>query len=303
MSVGLRKALGVLIIALGVLLAVYLIASWYIVGQGLIAEATPIEDTPADRGVVYEEVSFSPRGWEEVTLRGWWLQAPEPAPTIVWLHGLDSNKGSRIDVVAGLRGAGFNVLAFDFRGHGKSDKVAMGASIHEQDDLLGAIDWLERERGVSIDRVGLLGLSYGGAVALLTAAREPRLRAIVADSAYASLTELMTGEVADRTGAPEPIVTALTPGILLAARASRGLSLNDAEPLAAAAALDFPIALVHCRGDERVPPEHSRRIHAVARQASTLAIIDDCEHGRASEAEGAAYVERAAAYFRVRLGE
>ncbi|MCE2469248.1 MAG: alpha/beta fold hydrolase [Dehalococcoidia bacterium] len=298
MTTRLRKSLGILIAALGVLLAVYALASWYIVGQGLVAEAVPIEHTPA---AAYEEVSFSPRGWEEITLRGWWLQAPEPALTIIWLHGLDSNKGSRIDVVNGLRSAGFNVLAFDFRGHGESDKAPMGASIHEQDDLLGAIDWLERERSVSIDQVGLLGLSYGSAVALLTAAREPRLRAVMVDSGYASLTELMTGEVADRTSAPEPVVTALKPGILLTARFSRGLNLNDAEPIAAAAALDFPIALVHCRADERVPPEHSRRIRAAAPQASTLTIVDDCEHGRASEAEGAAYVHRATTYFHARL--
>lgn len=303
MTTRLRKSLGILIAALGVLLAVYALASWYIVGQGLVAEVSPIEHTPAERGVAYEEVTFSPRGWDEVTLRGWWLQADESAPTIVWLHGLDSNKGSRIDVVAGLRGAGFNVLAFDFRGHGESDRVAMGAGVHEQDDLLGAIDWLANERSVSIDRVGLLGLSYGGAVALLTAAREPRLRAVVVDSAYASLTELMTGEVADRTSAPEPAVTALLPGILLSARASRGLNLNDASPEPAAAALDYPIALVHCRDDERVPLEHSLRLRDAAPEGSTLVIVDGCEHGRASEAEGGAYVERAAGYFRGRLGE
>ena len=303
MSVGLRKSLGVLIAAAGVLLAVYLIASWYIVSQGLVAKASPIEETPADLGAAYEEVSFSPRGWGDVTLRGWWLQAVEPTLTIVWLHGLDANRGSRIDVVTGLRGAGFNVLAFDFRGHGESDRVAMGAGIHEQDDVLGAIDWLARERDVSVDKVGLLGLSYGGGIAILTAARTPSIRAVVADSIFASLTELMAGEAANRTGAPESVVAALKPGIAFAARASRGLDLNDAAPEAAAAAIDYPIVLVHCRGDDRVPPEHSRRVHRAAPEGSTLAIIDGCEHGRASEAEGAAYVERAAAYFRERLGE
>lgn len=302
MTTRLRKSLGVLIIVLGVLLAVYALASWYIVGQGLVAEVSPIEHTPADSGADYEEVAFSPRGWDEITLRGWWLQADESAPTIIWLHGLDSNKGSRIEVVAGLRGAGFNVLAFDFRGHGESDKAPMGAAIHEQDDVLGAIDWLARERGVLIDRVGLLGISYGSAIAILTAARTPDIRAVMADSPFASLTELMTGEAADRTSAPEPVVAALKPGIVFAARVSRGLNLNEASPVTAAAAIDYPIAFVHCRDDERVPLEHGRRVHAAASEGSTLAIVDGCEHGRASEAEGGAYVERAAGYFRGRLG-
>ena len=303
MSAGLRKALGVLIAAAGALVAVYLIASWYIVDQSLVAEASPIEQTPADMGAAYEEVSFAPRGWDGVTLRGWWLDADVGAPTILWLHGLDTNRAARIDVVTGLRAAGFNVLAFDFRGHGESDKVAMGAGIHEQDDVLGALDWLAAEQGVSIDEVGMLGLSYGGAIALLTAADEPRLRAVFADSAYASLTELMSVEITDRTGAPPLAVALLRPGILLAARFSRGLDLDAGAPEDAAAAIDRPIALIHCRDDDRVPYEHSERIRDAAPPGSTLAIVEECAHARASDEEGAAYVQRAAAYFRARLAQ
>ena len=48
----------------------------------------------------------------------------------------------------------------------------------EQWDLLGAIDYVEA-RGIPVERIGLLGFSLGAGVAILVAAQEPRIPAIV----------------------------------------------------------------------------------------------------------------------------
>lgn len=286
---------------LAVLVVVYAGASWAIMGQALSADAAAIERRPDELGASYQEVTFSPRGWDEITLRGWWMAAPEPVGTIIWQHGLDSTKDSRLEVIVGLREAGFNVLAFDLRGHGESDIAPMGAGMHEQDDILGALDWLVETQGTEPGRIGLMGVSYGASILLLTASRAPEVGAVFADSAFAELTVLIVTEVAERTPIPEPVAGLLKPGIVLAASLSRGVDVGAVVPADAVAKLDYPVAIVHCRGDERIGLDHGERIADAAPPGSTFVVVDGCEHARASDIEGDAYIQRAAAYFRQRF--
>jgi pimeloyl-ACP methyl ester carboxylesterase len=177
----------------------------------------------------------------------------------------------------------------------------MGAGIHEQDDILGAIDWLLDEEGVAPGSIGLMGVSYGASILLLTAAQAPEVGAVLADSAFAELTDLIVSEVADRTPIPEPLAGLLRPGVVLAARISRGVDVGAVVPADAIASLSYPVAIVHCRGDERITLDHGQRVFAAAPPGSTMAVIDGCEHAKASDIEGDAYVERAVAYFRERF--
>ena len=51
--------------------ALYVGVSWVIVEQALVAEAKPFEQMPEELGLSYEDVAFGPRGWDDITLRGW----------------------------------------------------------------------------------------------------------------------------------------------------------------------------------------------------------------------------------------
>ncbi|MBX3064149.1 MAG: alpha/beta fold hydrolase, partial [Anaerolineae bacterium] len=122
-------------------------------------------DPPTNYNISYQDISFLSR--DGIRLRGWWLPtaSDHALGTIILCAGQDgSMEGDTVQVVA-LHHAGFNVLMFDWRGHGRSDgdMVTMGAL--EVNDLLGALDYLDEQRG--INRVGVLGFSMGGAVALM----------------------------------------------------------------------------------------------------------------------------------------
>ena len=296
-----RKVTYVVAGMLMALAVLYAGASWVIMGQALSADAVAIERHPDELGASYQDVAFSPRGWDDITLRGWWMPAPEPIGTIIWQHGLDSTKDSRLEVIVGLREAGFSVLAVDMRGHGESDLAPMGAGIHEQDDILGAIDWLVREQGVEPGTIGLMGVSYGASILLLTAPRAPEVRAVLADSAFAELTDLIVSEVADRTPIPEAVAGLLRPGVILAAKVSRGVDVGAVVPADAVARLDYPVAIIHCRTDTRITLDHGQRIFAAAPPGSTITVVEGCKHAKASDIEGDAYVERAVAYFTQRF--
>jgi pimeloyl-ACP methyl ester carboxylesterase len=137
-----------------------------------------------------EEIHFLSR--DHLTLSGWWIPGSSPViGTVIVCCGQNGSMDKDIPQAKPLHEAGFNVLMFDFRGHGRSqgEIVTMGA--FEQADLFGALDYVSQERG--IERVGVLGLSMGAGVALMVAAQDARIAALVVDGAYPRLDGILTG--------------------------------------------------------------------------------------------------------------
>lgn len=281
---------------------IYAAASIVVAHRALSAELTPLAERPSDYGLAYEDVEFSPRGAPELVLRGWWLAAAvEPRATIIRVHGIDSNRESLLGFSAAMTTAGFNVLAFDLRGHGQSDRAQMGAGLHERDDVLGAVDYVIAERGAREGAVFLHGNSYGGAISLMAGWRDDRVAGVFADSAFASLSELVSQEVSRRTVLPRWAAAALRPGIVLAGRIFQGIDINDVQPAVDAAAYDYPLAIVHCRPDERIPLSHFERIRSSVRQTPSERIFDDCPHSDGWRLHAAEYEAMAIEYFEDRL--
>ncbi|MBS3080641.1 alpha/beta hydrolase [Candidatus Pacearchaeota archaeon] len=83
---------------------------------------------------------------------------------IIFCHGFtgDRHEWGHFDIIAEKLSKHFNVLAFDFSGHGESDNDAISVE-KEIDDLKSAIDFF-RKKG--IQKIGILGLSLGGLIAL-----------------------------------------------------------------------------------------------------------------------------------------
>jgi pimeloyl-ACP methyl ester carboxylesterase len=176
---------------------------------------------------------------------------------VVLLHGADSRKESHFDFARACANSGLAVLAFDARGHGESPGQLDGRAI---DDVARMADLL-RERA-AIDKVGLRGSSMGGYLALVAAA-EARAAAVVA-ICPASATGLSVGVRGGRFG------FAVDPNAVVAL-------LKAHDETAATRALDVPLLLLHAEGDEVVPVELSRALHAAA-PASKLVIIPGGHH-------------------------
>jgi pimeloyl-ACP methyl ester carboxylesterase len=162
----------------------------------------------------------------------------EPTGGVVVLHGADSMKESHFDFARACAGGGLAALAFDAR----------------MADLL-------RERA-GVEAIGLRGSSMGGYLALV-AAEPARAGAVVAICA-ASAVGLAVGVRAGRFGfaVDRDAVVAL---------------LGAHDETAAARALDAPLLLLHAEGDEVVPVELSRALHAAA-PASKLVVVPGGHH-------------------------
>ena len=269
--------------ALGLTVALIAIMSWIMVSQAVVAERVPVETTPSDYGMTYEDIEFPPRMPEEraeenpITLRGWWVprttQAVGPESAIIVVHGIDSNRARDpelyMPLIRDLRDSGFSLLMFDLRAHGESDGEVMSAGYYERFDVLGAMDVTEDKYGIPTERIGILGFSMGGVATLLGATEEPRLRALVIDSAFANIDDLFAAEVSDRTPLPEWTISVLKPGMEIVARVRYGIKLSALKPEEFVGELDFPMLFTHAEDDDRIAADHSERIAAAATHPDT----------------------------------
>src|SRR5918997_274994 len=137
--------------------------------------ARRILQTPAAAGLEFQDVQFTAE--DGTRLHGWWVPARAPVIGHVLLcHGNAGNVGDRISHLGLLCAAGFDVLAFDYRGYGRSSgrPCERGTSL---DARAARAALLSREE-VDERRVFYLGESLGAAVALALAVEHPPAGAI-----------------------------------------------------------------------------------------------------------------------------
>jgi pimeloyl-ACP methyl ester carboxylesterase len=125
-----------------------------------------------------------------VVLVGTFFESEKPnTPALLLLHQWQSDRHSWDSFAKEMQNDGFNVLAVDGRGFGESTKRADGTvvSAERTDDavkgMLGdvgaAFDFLSKQKNVDPNRIGIVGASYGSSLALIYAADNPKVAAVV----------------------------------------------------------------------------------------------------------------------------
>ena len=166
----------------------WLLAALLFLRNTLLPRA-PILQTPEQFGLPADPVEFEAS--DGLRLQGWKITGDPDRPWIILCHGLGTNRADLLDIAAGLHAAGFSLLLFDFRGHGNSAGRMTSFGWTEQQDLEGALALLSRQAEIPTTPYGVYGISMGGSVALLVAARDERIGAVAVDSPYTSLQETL----------------------------------------------------------------------------------------------------------------
>lgn len=249
-------------------------------------------DSPANYGLDYDTVSFTSR--DGILLRGWWIRPPQPkGMTLVICHGHNGSMDGDTAQAARLAKAGFHVLLFNFRTHGTSggEQVTFGAREHL--DVLGALDWLAATQGIR--RAGLVGFSMGAGVALIAAAHDERVAAVVADGTICRLRDAITGLARER-GLPAWVARPPAAAILLAASLRARTWLPWADPIRWAAEVRCPVLFIHGEADPFVTMEGARMLAQAAGTAAKLWIVPGAGHRDAYLHSPTAYYERVIAF-------
>jgi uncharacterized protein len=182
----------------------------------------------------------------------------QPVAVALLLHGYSSTKERLIEGMGrSLAARSIASLAIDLPLHGARDDALaeqvrsnpIGMVQHWRAALAeaqAAIQHLAQDRRIDSNRIAVLGYSLGGYIALMTAAREPKVRAVI------------TAASGDLPATPWTTIMR-----------------TIADPIAAVRTLNGrPLLMLHGRSDRTIPPEQAERLYQAAGQPKELRWYD-----------------------------
>lgn len=215
-------------------------------------------------------------------------EAP-PFPVVVFLHGFTADKAEAqrnfVYTARALAATGIASLRFDFRGSGDSAGDFSDMTVaREVSDARAALSFAREQAGVDTLRSGILGMSFGGLIAVLTLAEEPAVRTAVLWNPVSDLIRLVEQRRTPASAAQLATLGAVDyngwpvgPAFLEALPALR--------PIEEAARYEQPMMLLLGEADTVIANEEGRA-YAQAREARGLPVevqsIPDADHGFAS---------------------
>jgi alpha-beta hydrolase superfamily lysophospholipase len=222
--------------------------------------------TPAALGLPFEPVTV-PSG--DLELPGWFIPARGGAagPGVALVHGWESARDRTLPMAVFLHAAGFHCLTIDVRAHGANPPESLPMSAGEFGlDALAAFRALVARDEVT--EAAISGHSMGAIGAILAAAAEPRVAAVVATSGPADPYRLtrQTFRLA-RLPIPDPIAYPLAWLTTRVYLKPRGHVVDEVSATTAIARYRGPILLAHGDLDQVVPFGHMARLAAAARRA------------------------------------
>lgn len=235
------------------------------------------------------------------------------------LYMPDNHKGSLPGIVLGhgfagarypkmskyLADHGYAVLSIDFRGYGKSEgERGRVVPADQVSDFKNSLDWLQKQPGVDANRLGIIGSSLGGSIAIMAAAQDDRIKVCVSgcpiakgdstfrlqydtqekfeafmkrvDEAAAKKEKLHRFEIVH---IPENLRTNLPPGTPMEFSTDTVygfLSLNPLEAIKSIA--PRPVYIVHAKDDHVVPFEDAEALAALGGESTELVLVDAGDH-------------------------
>lgn len=248
--------------------------------------------TPFETGAEHEEVLFPSRGGDH-DIHGWWFPRPETNRVIIGCTGYRGSKAELVGISTALWRAGFNVLVFDYHGHGAGRGAPVTLAYRELGDFFSALDYAEQR--IPGAAMGVIGYSMGAAIAIMGSARRPDVRAVVADSPFATHADVVSHNVSRVIRVSGRPIATLADVFL---QRLAGYRSGDVAPIRDAATLaPRPLLVIHGTQDRMIPVSHGKRVYEAARMPKELWLGEGADHCGTYFLDRQAYCRRVITFF------
>jgi uncharacterized protein len=238
---------------------------------------------PGDIGLAHEDVRFTTD--DGYTLDGWLIPAGrETRAAVILMHGFSWHRLPWLTEFVPWIQPQFNILQFDFRGHGNSDDAPITLGTLEQRDVAAAVRFLQ---GRGYGPIALMGISMGGSVAIMAAPDLP-VAAVVADAAYA----VLENPIANRMREGRYPLAGLGSRLVVAAASVRARTWLRQPIQRVGQIAPRGLLLIAPREDRLVDWTQAVRLFEAAREPKELMVVDGAAHSDAHALGGEAYERR-----------
>lgn len=218
-------------------------------------------------GVALEKVEIdNGRGGK---LFAWFLKPPQAKYVVLFSHGNAGNVTNRIYKIGDIARAGVGVLIYDYSGYGKSSGAPSLPNMIA--DAVASYDYLKDVRKVHPSHIVFYGESLGGGITSeLMKLRKPE--GVILESTFLSPETFAKEEIAFMNMYPSALFFEPTLN-------NRAMVEKDHPPL----------LIIYGARDETIPPTHSQRLFASAKEPKTLVVLPASDHNYTEEHDRATY--------------
>jgi uncharacterized protein len=231
------------------------------------------------------------------TLAGWFVPGKPGGGAVVLMHGVRGTRAQMLGHADFLARAGYSVLLFDFQAHGESAGERITFGHLESRDAEAAVNYVRRR--LPGEQVGVIGVSLGGAAALLAS---PKLEAdaLVVEMVYSNIHRAIANRLTMKLGGWAEVLTPLLCGQL---KPRLGVDEGALCPAERVREVTSPLFVIGCAEDRHTRLEETRQLFDAAREPKQLWVIDGAAHVDPHTFAGEEYERRVLEFFARHLGK
>jgi uncharacterized protein len=252
--------------------------------------------SPYELDLPAEPITFPSRNGDH-DVSGYYISCPGATSTLLVCPGFRSRMAEFLGIGGHLWRAGYNVLVFEYYGHGNAVSAPVTLGYREINDFLGAVAYV-KERAPQT-RLGALSYSMGAAVAIMASARNTDIEALVVDSSFATHRGVVEYNF-QRTFHLPSAPFAWIADYMLWWRA--GYRFHQVEPIREISLISpRPILIIHGGRDSIVDPKDATLLYEAAKEPKELWLLPDADHCGAYFEDRKEYVIRVLDFFDLHL--
>lgn len=247
--------------------------------------------TASGRNVEFESGSGS-------KLSGWLIPGRKGAGAIVLMHGYRGDRRQMLGRASFLSRAGYSVLLFDFQAHGESPGKRITIGYLESRDAQAAVEFMKRN--CPGEKLGVIGLSLGGAATALASSTLPGLDvdAMTLEMVYPDINRAVSNRLERYMGG---WARGLAPLLVWQLKPRLGIDETALRPIDRIGAIKAPKLFIAGAKDRHTKLAESRELFAAASEPKELWVVEEAEHVDVHQVAQEEYERRVLNFFEKHL--